>query len=48
MKPVNEQFPNNPLPTRSVGDGKFVIVSCIIACSIISVLAVVAILSIHF
>ncbi|MBB6166366.1 Tfp pilus assembly major pilin PilA [Rhizobium wenxiniae] len=31
-----------------MGDGKFVIVSCIIACAIISVIAVIAILAIHF
>lgn len=48
MKSVNEQFPNNPLPTRSMGDGKIVIVSCIIACAIICVFAVVAVLAVHF
>lgn len=48
MRSINEQFPDDPLPSRSVGDGKLVIAACVIVCAIISVLTVVGVLTIDF
>lgn len=48
MKSINEQFPDNPLPSRSVGDGKMVIAACVTVCVIISVLTVIGVFSIDF
>jgi len=44
VKSVNEQFPDYPLPSHRMGDGKLVIMGCIALCILISIATVLGVI----